>query len=431
MRAKALLVLAALALMGGCAPDGNAGKVVLRVAGWGGAKEGNEYDKLVEEIYREFERRNPGVVVREESTPGDYLAKMSLAFIANAQADVLHVDASSAARLIEGKMIDDLTPRIRADKEFRLDAFYPNTVDAARRGSSIYAVPLDFTPMVLYYNKRLFDQAGVPYPTGEWNFADFRAAAKKLTVPNADDAKSQYGFSFSNWPAGWVMWLWNNGADHVSPDGRTVSGYLDSAKSAEAVAYLRDLIKVDGSSPSLSQSAAMGVDLFASGRAAMVATGHWSLVGYANAPKGRDGKPKITLDELGVAPMPHNTPKSHTVFYESGYAIAEQSKHKDLAWKFIRYMTSEEVQTKYQSSGIAVCGRRDVAEARAKISELEGQFLPIIPTARPPYGTRIEEYAAVEEGMQRAMDAVLSSGRDPQESLTKAAREIDREFAKR
>ena len=415
-----------------CTPKADDGdRTVLRVANWGGAKEGNAMDLKIDAIYREFERRNPGIVVREESTPGDYVAKMSLAFIADAQPDVLALDASSAALFIEGGLVENLTPQIGADRDFRLDDYYPNAVNVARREKALYAIPIDFTPLVLYYNKRLFDRAGVAYPTGDWNFADFRAAAKRLTIPHADDTKSQYGYAFSNWPAGWVVWLWNNGADHVAPDGRSVSGYLDSPAAAEAVGYLRDLVKVDRSAPSQSQLAAMGEDLFAGGRAAMTVSGHWSMVGYGNAPKGRDGKPKIALDDLGVAPLPHQVPESQSVIYEAGYAIAKRSRNKEAAWRFIRYMTSREVQEQYQSGNIAICARRDVAEARAKASAIERQFLAIVPTGRPPYGSRIEEYAAVEEGMQKAMDGVLSSGRDPQEALTRAARAIDREFAKR
>jgi multiple sugar transport system substrate-binding protein len=117
--------------------------------------------------------------------------------------------------------------------------------------------------------------------------------------------------------------------------------------------------------------------------------------------------------------------------YEAGYAIGAHSKHRDVAWKFIRYMTSYRVQTDYQSSGIAVCARKDVAEERAKASVLESQFIPIIPSARPPYGARIEGYEFVEEQMKKAMDAILQSGRDPQDAMSKAAKAIEREWLKK
>jgi multiple sugar transport system substrate-binding protein len=428
-----LIAIAAIVLLAGCAPEEKKGEIVLRIGNWGGAKEGNEFDLLVEKIYRDFEKENPGIVVKEESIPGEYVPKVSLAFIAGVEPDILMLDASSSALFINSGIVTDLTPFVAKDQDFSLKDFYPNVVDITRRGNKLYAIPNDFTPMVVYYNKKLFEKAGVPYPKPGWTFEDFRRIAKALTIPGAtkDDPPRQAGFSFTNWPAGWVMWIWNNGGDHMSPDGKHAVGYLDGPKSVEAVDFLRKLILEDRVAPSLSQAASLGVDLFANGEAAMTVSGHWSMVGYKAAPKGPDGKPKITWDDLGVVEMPHTIPQPQTVMYESGYAIGSHCKNKEAAWKFIKYMTSHRVQSLYQQSGIAVCGRIDVAEERAKTSPLEAQFIPIIPSARPPYGARIEGYEYVEDQMTKAMDSILKSGTPPQAALTDKAKRIDKEFLKK
>ena len=185
-----------------------------------------------------------------------------------------------------------------------------------------------------------------------------------------------------------------------------------------------------GKPPVSRRQAAMGVDPFANGQAAMTVSGHWAMIGYANAPKGPDGRPMITWDDLGIVALPHNTPKSHTVMYESGYAIGKNCRNTDIAWKFIKYMTSYDVQRRYNASGIAVCGRKDVAEERAKIP-LEAQFVPLIKDCRPPYGSWIEGYAFVEPTGQAAVDSIIQNGNDVQTALTKAAKRIGREFAKR
>lgn len=433
MRLKLLFGFVILLTLAGCGPTYSPGTIVLRVGNWGGAKEGNDLDKRIDKIYRDFEKENPGVIVQEESIPDAYVAKISLAYVAKAEPDVLMLDASSSALFIHSEIVTDLTPLIDADPTFHLDDYYPNVVDIARRGKALYAIPQDFTPMVVYYNKRLFDKAGVPYPTSDWTFDQFRTIAQKLTIEGdkPDDAAKQYGFAFTNWPAGWVMWLWNNGADHISPDGTKAVGYLDSPKSVQAVTFLRDLVH-EGLAPSISQTASLGVDLFANGQAAMAVSGHWSMVGYKAAPKGPDGKPKITWDDLGVVALPHNIPQSQTVMYESGYAIGAHCKQREAAWKFIRYMTSHRVQSVYQESGIAVCGRKDVVEERAKSSPLEASFIPIIPSARPPYGSRIEGYDFVEEQMKKAMDSIIQPpGKDPQEAMTQAAKAVEREWLKK
>jgi multiple sugar transport system substrate-binding protein len=418
-------LLAAAALLAGCGSVADDDTISLRVSNWSGAGDDSEFERTVQGIYEEFERRNPGVDVRVEGIPDGYVSKVILSFVAGTEPDVMLLDASSAAIFIDNGVLADLTPLIEADPDFNLDDYFKNVVDIARRGESLYAIPNDFTPMVMYYNKRLFDKAGVPYPKPGWTFDEFRATAKALTIPG-----EQYGFSFANWMPGWIMWLWNNGGDAIDPAGPRASGVLDSQQNIETLEFLRDVVKVDGSAPSLGEAASMGVDLFANGQAAMTVSGHWALIGYANAPKGSDGKPAITWSDLGVVEMPSQTGKSVTVMYESGYAIGKNSKHKQLAWEFIKFFTSYEVQRKYNASGIAVCARKDVAEERGT-DPLEAQFLPIISSARPPHGASVEGYEIVEKVGKNALDSILNNDVPVKVALERAAKRIDQEFAKR
>ncbi len=416
---------------------------------------------MVQAKDREFERANHALV-RKEGIPGEYVPKMLLNFVADTQPDVMVVDASSAAVFKNNGMLQDLRPFIERDPDFKLSDFYDNVLDTYRGATSsaragekltseqmrdleqalktpaagrpIYAIPNDFTPMVMYYNKDLFDAAGVPYPKDSWSFDDFLQTAQKLTK------KGQYGFAFGNWMPGWVMWLWNNGGDVLSEDGQRASGFFDSEANQQTFTYIRDLINKHKVSPSLSEAASMGVDLFANGQAAMTVSGHWALVGYKNAPK-KDGKPAINWERLGVVRMPHNTPDSKTVLYMSAYAIPRGAKNPELAWKYIKMWTSRALQTEYQSTGIAVCARKDVSQERAGLfsdtsgvavreHEIEASFLPIIPTGRPPLGSRIEGYEIVEKVGTSAMQSILN-GADVKTTLSQAAKRIDQEFAKK
>lgn len=414
-------VLAAMLAVSGCIDPG--AKSALRVANWGGASDGTEFARQTNALIREFEGGRPGREVRVEGIPDQYVSKMLLSHVAGAMSDVMVLDASSAAVFIDNGLLMDLTPLIERDPEFDLAVRWPNVVDIARRRDALYAIPNGFTPMVMFCNRALFERAGVELPTPPWNFETFRALARDLTRRRADGSVEQYGFSFANWAPGWIMWLWNNGGDVLSPDGERAAGTLDSERNAATLAFLRDLIQRDGSAPSLSQAAAMGVDLFAKGRAAMTVTGHWSLVPYS---KSDD----IRREDLIVVELPTNLARSQTVFYESGYAITAQVRHPGEAWEFIKHMTSFEARMRLTAAGIEVDGRRDVAEERAK-DRLEAMFLPIVPQARPPWGSRVEGFEVVERAMQDAMDSVLNSNTPPIDALRRAARRVDREFAKR
>jgi len=430
---RRVLILATVGwLVAGCAaPD--ARRPVLRISNWGGAGDDGPFEQMIRRKDQEFEAAT-GAIVRKEGIPGEYVPKMLLNFVAGTQPDVMVVDASSAAVFINNGMLQDLTPFMAKDSKFRLTDYYENVLDTYRNRSGgdhlakvengIYAIPNDFTPMVMYYNKDLFDAAGVPYPKDDWTFADFLETSKRLTK------KGQFGFAFSNWMPGWVMFLWNNGGDVLAPDGRKASGYFDSKANVETLTFIRDLITKHRVAPSLSETAAMGVDPFANGQAAMTVSGHWAMVGYKSAKA-------INWERLGVVCLPHNVPVSQTVLYMSAYGIPKGAKNPELAWKYIEMWTSQALQREYQTTGIAVCARKDVSEERAGLASnaptpeqrIERQFLPIVPTGRPPYGSRIEGYEIVEKVGTSAMQSVLN-GADVQSTLTEAAKRIDREFAK-
>lgn len=419
-------VLAALVALfvAGCASSRQG--VTLRVGTWGGAGDDSEFSRTQRALYREFEAKNPGVKIRIEGVPGsqEYVSKMLLSFIAGTEPDILTLDASSAAVFINNGVLSDLKPLAEKDKAFSFEDYFPNVVAIAARGDKVYAVPSDFTPMVMYYNKRLFREAGVPYPKPGWTYADFLDKAKMLTK------KGQYGFKFTNWMPGWVTWIWNQGGDVLDPQGTTARGALDSAKTRETIQFIDDLIRVHRVSPSLSQTASLGVDLFTNGQAAMEISGHWAMVGYSVAPKDAKGQPLLKMEDVGVVELPTQLTKSQTVMYEAGFAIGKNCKHREAAWKFIQFMTSEYAQRKLNKTGIAVSARKDIAAERAKKDPREMEFLKIIPSARGPWGATVEGYDNVETVGQKMMDNVLQGALPLDQALKRAVDEIDEDFKK-
>jgi multiple sugar transport system substrate-binding protein len=390
------------------------------VAGWGGAGDDSEAARIEREVYAEFERRHPGVEIQRENIPGsqDYVRKLLLSFIAGAEPDIIRLDASSAAVFIDNGALMDLTPFIEGENGIDLNDYFPNVTNIARRGDALYAIPIDFTPMVVYYNRRLFDEARVPYPEPGWTWDDFLSKAKALT------REGRYGTTFANWMPGWLPWVWAGGGDVLGPTGKAV-GAADSEATVRAVTWLRDLVTVHKVAPSLSQMAAEGAAPFANAQAAMETSGHWNLVTLASAPK-------VKLKEVGVAPIPvarKGMPPT-TVIYESGWSIGKNCRNPELAWEFIRYYTSAEVQRKLQKTGIGICARKDIAQERA-VDEREQDFLRIVPSGREPWGARVEGYDYVESEGQKAMDAILRSGRDPRQVLREFARAVDRQLARR
>jgi multiple sugar transport system substrate-binding protein len=413
--------------LAGCVKSSDSSHVVIRMANWGGASEETEFEATIRRLREEFQRNNPGVEVRVERIPGsqEYVSKMLLSFVAGTEPDIMALDASSAAVFINNGVLLDLAPLIASDPTFRLADYYENVVSIAKRGDKLFAIPGDFTPMVLYYNRKLFREAGIEEPKPGWTYYDFLDAARKLTIVGSDGKTVQWGFKFANWMPGWITWIWNNGGDVLSPTGDRATGYFDSAQTVEALTFLRDLVTKYRVAPSLSSTAATGVDPFLAGKAAMEISGHWAMVGYKEAKE-------LNMEDIGVAPVPTNLPAergkrtSTTVMYEMGFAIGKNCKHPDAAWKFIKFCTGKRYQEVYNSTGIAVCARKDVSQARAA-DERERRFLEIVPSARAPWGSVVEGYAFVETTGVQAMDRILA-GEDPKRVARQAAQRIDEYF---
>ncbi|MCA1596756.1 MAG: extracellular solute-binding protein, partial [Chloroflexi bacterium] len=190
--------LAGCARHGGPEPDGD---VVIHAADWGGAASDPRADRIQHEIDAEWAREYPNIHVRMEHIPGssEYVSKLLTAFVAGTEPDVMQLDDASAATFINNDTLLDLAPYARRDR-VDLAAYYPNVLNIARRGTHLYALPADFTPMMIYYNKREFDRAGLAYPRDGWTWDDFLADCKRLTIWPAGAAHpSQYGFLAENW----------------------------------------------------------------------------------------------------------------------------------------------------------------------------------------------------------------------------------------
>jgi multiple sugar transport system substrate-binding protein len=341
-----------------------------------------------------------------------------MTYVAGNPPDLVTLDASSAAVFIDNGLLEDLTALIAADRDFKLSDYFPNVVDIARRGGKLYAIPGDFTPMVVIYNKRLFDQAHVPYPRGGWTRREFLAAAKALTVRagREGDPPLRYGFQFNKSMPMWFPWIWANGGDVLDPSGTHAGGWLDGPATVDAVQFLVDLIRVHRVAPSLSETAAAGVDLFRTGRAAMIMTGHWSLIEYR-----ADGM------DVGVACIPSDAGRHVTVMYEAGLAISRVSRHKQAAWQYIKYMAGPAVQRKHVASGLAISANITVASAFAG-NPIEDVFLQEVRVARRPWGSRVERYELVEDLGREMIEDILQANIPVQQAAARTARLIDVEL---
>lgn len=211
-----------------------------------------------------------------------------------------------------------------------------------------YGLPWCAATEIMYYNQDMFDQAGVEYPTNDWSYEDFLAAAKKLTQKDGDTT-SVYGCDLPNVQ---TWWAGIGGAGDQVYDPAT--GELVIGKGAEA--FIKDCADMvsEGVMPEPSSDTA---DLFASGKAAMSWAGSWNIATYG--------------DGLGfnwdIATIPTNSVKYNTL-HTGFYTINAKTDDADTAWSVIEYLMGEEGQTiNSKASGNMSALKKIAAEGAWKV----------------------------------------------------------------
>lgn len=425
------LMVLQLATLPGCATR-NTAEEPLRVVFWAGIEE----ERIERANIAAFLEAHPGVEVKLESIPDNYLEKLITAFAAGKPPDVLLLDSVVIPAFLDGGVLLDLAPYAAADPDFGAELFFPEVWDIARRGEAVYAYPKDFTPLVVYYNKRAFDAAGVPYPDGGWDWAEFRRLCAELTRDTDGDGRTdRYGTSIYTWPGYNIVWFWQAGSDVLAPEGNRATGYLDSPASIRAMEYFTGLV-FDGYAPDPTARESLGGQSFESGLIAMSISGHWRIPSLKRAAAdvaeqraaGDDPGYTFTLDDVGVTALPRDVVRAN-VIYESGWAVAKDSPRRELAVELAKYLAGPESQRRRAAMGLAISANRAVAAELAADDPREQAFLDEVPYCRAPWGTRIADWAVVEDFLAEGTERVLLGYDSPEEACRRTAELIDAELS--
>jgi multiple sugar transport system substrate-binding protein len=350
MRRRALLRSGAAALgagvtaqlAAGCGSDGGSGggggRVNLRYAIW----DANQAPAMQAAV-KEFERRNPGVHVTIELTPyTQYWPKMQTAAIGGTSPDVMWMSTIFFQLYAKyGQML----PLAESGDSAAMAAVhsdrYPKAlVDAYIWKGKLYALPKDYDTIALWYNKRLFDRAGVDHPTAEWTWADLKDAARRTT----DRKRRVYGFASElSGQSGFYNFIYQGGGSVITKDGRR-SGY-DSARTIEALKFDIGMIR-EGISPTLGQLVdSTGPALFQSERVAMATLGSWLVPQLATIPAMKKYADLTVLAKGRTRASITNG---------LGNVVMKSTRHPELAKKLALWMSSKRCCELQAKSGVVI-----------------------------------------------------------------------------
>ncbi len=363
---------------------------------WGATEELDVWKQIVDD----FQVANPTIKVNVEVADWDsYWEKLKTLFSAKTPPDVFAMDAPLYLDWQSRGVLLNLQPYLDKNPGF-LDDIYPQTLQAYKLADGYYGLPRDFQTIGIFYNKDMFDAAGLPYPKTDWTMEDLRSTAKKLTLDkNNDGTIEQYGFAFDTWDMElfWSEAIWAYGGDIINADHtKTLIG---DEKARAAWQFMYDMMWTDKSAPDPNTSTQYGSDLFQTGVAAMTAMGHWSVPSYA----------QTSTFKWDVAPMPAGPYGHFTSVNSAGFVAAKDSKYPDAAWEFIKYCLGSAGQTRLAELGLAIPVRKSIANSdvylnQKMVSINQKVFLDALDYARTkPVFKGYEEWAAaVGDGLTPA-----------------------------
>jgi multiple sugar transport system substrate-binding protein len=270
--------------------------------------------------------------------------------------DVFWMHSNESERYMSNDMLLDLTDKIKASDKIKVENYPGDIWGLYTYNDHYYAVPKDVDTIAIWYNKKLFDEAGVPYPTSDWTWDDLTETARKLTKSDG----SQYGLAvkMDNNQAGYYNLIYDKGG-YVISDDKKKSGW-DDPKTIEGMNILDTWIK-EGLMPSAETMSENGEEvLFQSGKVAMVPQGSWMIASYkAN---------EYTAQNADIVELPKDakTGKRVSLYNGLGWAAAKNGKHTEEAWKLIEYLGSEPAQKKQAELGVTMSSYKGTSDAWVK-----------------------------------------------------------------
>jgi multiple sugar transport system substrate-binding protein len=375
----------------------------------------SEAEKVAEKLAAEYHTAHPNVTIKTSAgapTTDDLLTKLSAGFAGGSYPDVSYAFGNWAGDLGASGKTQDLTSYV-AEPSFGWGEIPAAARQVATVNGKVIGIPALVDNLALIYNKKLFDAAGLAYPTDQWSWDDFRAAAKKLTDPATHTYGTAYSVSGSE-DTTWHLWplLWQHG-------GKILDGTKPAFNSDAGVAALETLrqIAVDDKSMYLDQTDEKYGPLFNSGRVAMMLSGPWSLLDIKDA--------KLSY---GVAELPGFNGDHQTV---SGPDLWVLFNHDDAnragaARDFIKWLTSAQIDAKWN---LAVGNlplrstEKNTPEFAAYVKEYPGgqKFFDNLANAKQARPT-VAGYETMSRNVGDAIAKVLQGRAASKEALDEAAK---------
>jgi len=305
--------------------EGEDGPVTITWGMWGSPAEIATHQAVADAFMEE----HPEIQIEITSEPwADYFTKMQTLWAsgdASQIPDVLFL--TPIVPYAAQGVLENLDPYIE-QAGYDLEDFWPGLLEYASYEGSVYGFPRDMSAEVLYYNKDVFDEAGVEYPTDDWTWDDLRTAAEALTVRDGEQI-TRYGLAMEG--GKYQLWVGQNRGAYFDDLSNPSVCTLDAPEAVEAIDFFAGMMN-DGIAMRDANLSQAGGDaaVFASGQAAMIIQNASRVSQFNQADLNYD---------IAAVPIPEGGQRSASAA-GAAWTMSAGSDNKDEAWTFLSWLQS-------------------------------------------------------------------------------------------
>ncbi|MFF8963697.1 extracellular solute-binding protein [Streptomyces globisporus] len=386
----ATALVAALALAAtACGSDDetgskSSGELSGTVTWWDTSSVGSE-DKVFKKLAEGFEKEHPKVDVKYVNVPfGEAQNKFKNA--AQAGDGAPDVIRSEVAWTPDFANLGYLAPLDGTAALKNQDDFLKQAVASTKYEDKTYAVPQVIDSMGIFYNKKMFKEAGVEAPA---SLDDLKTVAKKIKDKTGKTGLYLRGDD----PYYFLSFLYGEGGDMVDAGSKSVT--IDKPEGVKAFKAVKELVDDGTAKTDASDGWENMMQAFKNGDVAMMINGPWAVADTLTGSQFTD------KDNLGVAPVPAGSAAQGAPQGGHNLAVYAGSKNLDASYAFVEYMTSVDSQaTAAGELNLLPTRTSAYAKKEAVDSEIVGFFKPVVETAveRPwiPEGGSLFEPLRIE-----------------------------------
>ena len=295
------------------------------------------------------------------------------------------------------------------------DQVFPASIAATEWEGEHFSVPMTFSPILTYYNRALFEEAGLDPDSPPTTWDEFEQAALALTEDeDGDGTPDQYGFVLPDHisPPIWEVFMWGNGGGTISEDGQTAT--IDDAASIEAVTRWSTLLRDSQISPA-GINGPDGEALFAAGRVGMVVTGPWMINGFTEA--------GIDFGVTGVPEGPEGAfaPANSNMFFVSRDTMGDENQTAGVE-AFLTFWNSRDNQIAWSVASGNPPTRTDITAEDVAENPVMAQFMEFQADARF-FLPGIPNFSEVNSTIYEASMQRITAGEGTAEEIMTAAGE--------